>query len=785
MAKKEKNDRSKRIKNGNSSLNNVAQKILALVDPNYEYTSDLQSKNLKFQQIINREIDIANGVSRGSILDFIQSQRESNNKNKQNIQQQSSSANIFTENVDQIYNYLVEMYDNKYMEMMDLKYICKFIPVLSKAVRTTLDHLTASDEIADTIKRKISFDTSVEDGLKTEIINKIEEIEKDNNLLRKIKNFTFRDALTIGSGFIYAIPYKDLFIEYETQKRKKEQKEEKITKYLSKASESYAEGMLDIPTSIKYENEAISAATESITNIIGSIPQNVFGDVSAKERFTKSTVGEVEDIVKSFSFTDGPILDVAMEEATAFFSVKDQYTASKNRRNKSYTITEKNEATPTAQKSGFNSNIPDGTKDVKLTENEDIELINMGSYIKFISARDLVPFDIFGEVIGYYYVTSKRKRKAIGRVSTFNSEGLFTSALDMAKQKKEMAVNNIVDSITDMIVNNFDHKFLVEHQEFKKTIADCIISKGLVDNDYNIQFIPAKYIYAFKINESIEGHGESMLSDSLFSGKMLLSFLVSKLLLFVNNAGDKTLVTAHKGPIDLNGKNQLDRVVRQLEGGNISFGDFMAPNIMFNKFNRNANILIPTANNGSKLLEFERLEGKDLNMQTEMEEKLEKMAIIGTSVPDTIMEYVNDLQFSRQIVSSSIQYAGFVGSMQSDLEDPLTDLYQNLLEYSNLSAEAKHIIPHLKIELPRPKVLTNTNNSENIRTAKEIADLIGELYYGVDTKPEDAKAKAEFILETCKDLVTFYDWAEADKRKSSANTKNHTPTNPNESVSPM
>lgn len=778
MAKKDKkpSKESTKIRNGNSSLNNIAQKILALVDPSYEYTSDLESKNLKFQQIINREIDIANGVSHGSILDFIQSQREGNKK-KNSDTPMVSAPNIFTDNIDQVYTYLMELYDNKYLEMADLKYVCKFIPVLGKAVKTTLDHLTASDEVADTVKRKIVFDTAVDDEIKSTIIDKIEEIEKEHKLLRRLKNFTYRDALTTGSAYIYCIPYKDLFLMYEEQKRLKEQKDGAVNRYMSAAKEGL-EGVYEVPLSIKLMKETTTVATESVTEIIKSISTDAFKDSTAREGFMKNSIAEAEDIVKSFSFTEGAVLDVAMEEAQAFFNVKDQYS--------NYTRKKaKDEKSEVLLRSGFNNQIPDGTKDVKLSSNEESDLTNMGCYLKFISAKDLVPFEIFGETIGYYHVVSKRKKKSIGRVSTFNSEGLFTSALDMAKQKKEMAVDTIVDSISDMIVSNFGHKFLIEHKEFKKTIADCIISKGIVDNDYNVQFIPAKYIYAFKINENIEGQGESMLSDSLFAGKMLLSYIVSKLLLFVNNAGDKTLVTTHKGPIDLNGKNQLDRVVRQLEGGNISFGDFMAPNIMFNKFNRNANILIPTANNGTKLLEFERLEGKDLNMQVEMEEKLEKMAIIGTSVPDTIMEYVNDLQFSRQVVSSSIQYAGFVGSLQIDLEEPTTELYRTLLNYSNLSEECRNAIPHVKIELPRPKVLSNTNNGENVRVAKELADIIGELYYGQEVKPEDIESKAKFVLETCKELLTFYDWTAADARKSEMDAKYHPPKNPAEEQAPM
>ena len=167
MAKKDKKEKPKKNTgiSQNSSLGRVAQQILSLVDSNYEASSDLEMKNSKFQKIINREMHIANGVSDGSIIDFIQAQRESGaDPNKGNSPGNlQTSKNLFTDNIDQIYNYLVELYDNKYMEMVDLKMICKFIPVLGQAVKITLDHITASDEVADTIKRNIVFDTDVDD----------------------------------------------------------------------------------------------------------------------------------------------------------------------------------------------------------------------------------------------------------------------------------------------------------------------------------------------------------------------------------------------------------------------------------------------------------------------------------------------------------------------------------------------------------------------------------------------------------------------------------------------
>lgn len=774
MAKNDKKEKPKKSPgriNENSSLGRVAQQILSLVDNNYEASSDLEMKNSKFQKIINREMHIANGVSDGSIIDFIQAQRESGaDPNKGNSPGNlQTSKNLFTDNIDQIYNYLVELYDNKYMEMVDLKMVCKFIPVLGQAVKITLDHITASDEVADTIKRTIVFDTDVDEEDQQAIKDMVETLEKDHKLLPKLKRFTYNGALTCGASYIYAIPYEELFKLYATNKQKKEDKTKRMTMYKqAKESATYVEGMREIPDEIRYTEECIKTATESVTSIIDEIPKEAFEKLDARSAFIKQSSSEVADIVNSFEILDGYIPQSAMEAAGAYLAFGANAKSDLTRKSR-----KRNDQVPIDQ----STLIPDGAKDPKELDSKGFEkLSNMGHYIKFIEARDLAPLKIFDETIGYYHIVDKKKKKKAGvRTSSFNTGGIFMSNMDMANAKKDQAIDSIVESISAMIMKSFNQDFLIENQEFKKTIADCIIAKGIVDNDYSIQFIPAKYIYEFKINECMDGSGESMLSESLFAGKILLSYLVAKLLLFVNNSGDKTLVTAHKGPIDLYAKNQLDRAVRQLEGQNITFGDFLSPNIMFNKFNRNNNILIPTSQNGTKLLEFEKLEGKQMNMDTEMEEKLEKMAVIGSSVPDSMMEYVNDLQFSRQVITSNIKYAGFCSSIQADLEVPTTELYRDLLRYTTLSENQKNMIDHTYVKLPRAKVITNNNSAESMSTAKGLAEMIAELYYGAEVNPDDADSRRQFILETMKEICSYFDWSEADARKDKADTEHHGP----------
>jgi hypothetical protein len=134
-------------------------------------------------------------------------------------------------------------------------------------------------------------------------------------------------------------------------------------------------------------------------------------------------------------------------------------------------------------------------------------------------------------------------------------------------------------------------------------------------------------------------------------------------------------------------------------------------------------------------------------------------------------------------VSSSIKYAGDISSLQAEMEEPMTELYKTLVGAENISKEARNALKHMQITLPRPRVIANGNNSENLRTSKEVAELLGEMYYGAEPAEEDVEAKKEFILRVCKDITTFFDWNNTDEIKKEVDVKYHPPKKTEEDTS--
>ncbi len=744
MAKQDKSkNQEKQNWNNINIFDNLSKKILSTIDSSYNEKELLNAKDARFQNIINREIDIPKGISNGNIVDFAVSQMttganiRAKNGNGVNVDTNA----VFTQNVGEIFNYFQDVYKNKYVEMSDLKFISKFIPAIGEAVKVTLDSVVTSDDISSTITRNIQLSDSLTAEDKAGIMAEIKKLEKNNKLLSKLKNIVYKKTLVTGNFYVYAVSYTKLFEEYEKLKSSGRLNPQifgsnvKNTKILKQNTDKGFNLNTESTTTI-----TPIITSESFTPIIEKLSGTSDEDKKNKQALIKNINEHISTV--SFVNSDIPILYEALESANALSSYKNAF--------KNVEVTD--------------TTVVDGVKGMDSSSSSNKFDTTTGTYISYIDAKNVVPVKIFDQVIGYYHIhTTTKKRK---NTSIVGSNNALFSSVNYTEQRKEEVIQGIVDSISEGILTNFSAKFVSDNSEHKKMIADCIISNGIIDNDYNIQFIPADQMVEFIINEDENGNGESILANSLFPGKLLLSLLICKMLNYMNKSGNRNIAHVFKGPIDVNSSNQLQRVVRMMQESNITFNDLLSTNLIFSKFSRDSNIQLPTARNGAKLVEFETQEGQQVDMKTEFENWLEDMAILGTGVPSVLMDYVDQIDYARQITSANIKWAGRTSSLQADLEDPTTRLYRILISNSDLSDELKtKCLNNFAFKLPRPKALSNSNNSDFLRTALENANTVSEVLMGAsaNNEPEQVKVKEELVRSILKNEVLFLDWNELEE----------------------
>lgn len=769
-------------------LDEIAKSVLSTIDPTYRDRHVLSAKDYALQQIVNRELDLVNGVSNNNIVDFIMSMDTRANgalyKNRINEAQiPLNYDNIFTERLQDIFSYFQDAYQNKYIQMNDLKLISRFVPSMGKAVKIMLSSICNSDDISDSMKRNIIFPSGTTEDDKKLILSTIEIAEKNLSLKRKLKN-VYKNALVIGTYYVYAVPYNTIFDEFRMldqagyfQRMNLGFNPAQNTKILNQRGDrgfvlnNPSNNMIGkaIPRGIRKANE--SYAYEAVNEYTGysddygvsvEIAEETYMQAFNDSKWSINDKKEIRTLIKDLDFSchihKTDILWDAMEAAKDLNSFKTY----NNTFNKDFDP--KNLVTPEAVV-GIRGDAS-GNKKYRSPHMSNDPFTVSGLYVKYIDPKSVLPIKIFDQLVGYFYIrtTPSGKNKSVRNTRSLNTSIFANSKL--STNKKEEAINMIADVITTGIMMNFGPDFINSNANFKELIAECLLSNGIANNDFHIQFIPKDDMIPFKVNINEKDEGESMLADSLYPAKLLTELITAKLLNYFNKGGNKQVAHVHKGPIDANDDNQIQRTLRMLQESSISFNDLMSSSIVFSKFTRDANMQVPTDRNGQKIVEFEQIDGQEVDFDTPMENKLEKMAIQGTGIPDTFMDRIEDTGFSRQIISDHIELASTVSTYQSDLEDSTTTLYRKIIETSNLSDDQKVIGRNIEFKLPRPKALQNTNASQFINDSKSLATEIANALYGEQDQSDlTNKRRDRLIQKIIKDDLRYLEWTKYEALK--------------------
>jgi len=758
-----------------NALDLVARRLLTTLDPGFAERELLSEKDRQIQAILNNEISRSKGVANGSIVDFAvamaQSKRGPTNGANNEI---TDPSDLFTRDLQSIFGYYQNVYQSRYIELADLKFISKFIPALGEAVKTTLDAIVSSDDMSTSITRNLDFGPGLTEEEKIRATNEIERIEREEKLLKRLRNTVYKKVLITGQHYVYCPSYKKIFEEYSRLLKLGKIKQGRVIAATAPNSKRHAEGVkngFNLNT-----NSEIRGTTESTADIF-----NQDRDWTVAQE-TYSIDAMMDDVKEFAGIKDTTILNKMKEELNHIGTITTVQSPFMIDALESVAQIDyyQNDLSGYANTFGGigrlddSANVTsDGTMDANEAHGEKFSVA--GTYLKFIDASKIVPVKVYNQIVGYFYVHDSTASKKAGSLLTqqnsvmpgnFSSTQLF-SGLNMDRDKKDNAVRSIVNTITDGILQNFSNRFVNQNLEHKKLIADCIIANGLVNNDLQIQFIPATDMVPFIINEDEDGFGQSILSDSLFPGRLLLDLVISKMLLYMNKSGSRTYAYVKKGPIDVSTSNHTQRVLRQIQEQNISFGDLLSSQMAFAKFAPYGALEMPTARNGDHLIDFEVMDGQNIDLHTDFEDWLEKMAIMGSGVPSVIMEYTDAADYAKSIITANIKFAGRVATLQSDLEDPTTDLYRVLIRNSNLDEKLKEkIVPNFYFKLPRPRVNANANLNDYLSSMQATANTMVDIQLGTDESiiHNFQLVREELIRQTVKDKLPFIDWNEQDAR---------------------
>ena len=693
---------------------------------------DIKALDDRFASIIRGEMETLTRHSSGDVTGFMTKLFQKDSKVMMNGQE-SSVNEIFGANDNEVVNFIADAYQNKKLKQNDLKEISNQLIELREAILVTRDAIISPDTTEGEISKTLKFDDNNEGDFE-KYANVIKKMEEKFNINNTLKNFVIPNTLTQGEYFAYIYPYSKLFADFELKK-------EKDQRYSSLTDDSMYESTLyDLMTESASDDESENK-TDSFDEFVKECADVYFTE--SDEREIKGMASEknesalrkerneafkesMKEILNRISISPDevpiPFLEFgpdSLNEVNKQFHDSFVFTEADNQKDKVETFKEK-------------IKLDSGT--YSETKKIERQYRNVGDcYLKFIESPRMIELKIMKKVLGYYYVMEDEIRPISGAISSTIYYNRFD---DITRQK------TIVDKITSRIVKSFNKKFLNSNKEFKELIASALMNYDLNTKRIKFQFIPAEYVCSFKVNEDLEGNGTSIIEPSLFYAKLYLMFLLFKIMSVVLYSNDTRVNYIKQSGIDKNVANKIQDIARKKQERKLNLMDLFSYTTLVKKIGSGTEMYIPVGRSGERGYETEILQGQDVQLNTEFMEFLRKCYILGTGVPDAIINYLNEADFAKSIEMANTKFASRVVSLQLDFNKSFTKFYQMLAKFS--LGLPDDVCEKIKYILTAPKNANNSVKAEAIQNTQTLIDFLVSLMYG-DTAKDDPNLANEIL----------------------------------------
>lgn len=656
-----------------------------------------------------------------------------------------TAEDLFNNDSNNFGAFFFERYKNINNKYEDLRIITEYLYELTEAVTTMRDNIINADDLVSMISREIHFGDKSKETQQSSAVSAVEKMEDKYQLKEKLKNIIIPGTLTYGNFFVYTIPYRDIFAQFEYRK--------KLDMERGVARESY--DIFDHPV---LENSMVVSNNKSKKADIHPVVENLtalMNSIDGSKKYTSEAISkDLNYILEGIDISNNdvtPFLEDANLLAMADDEVRNQALKAYRdaSRSKGKAFWERNTSSDAVVDTGEVD--PESTKEYK-----DIPDV----FIKLYSPERVIPVYVMDACVGYYvlYETYGEIRNSILLNSSLNRTNLaFASA-----KRKELD-DEVINVIAKAICNSIDKKYVTQNPKFKELIVNAISYEDFYKKKFKVQFIPAQYMRHFKVNEDPDNHmGVSVLNKSLFYAKLYLSLLLFKIITILTKSNDMRVYYIRNAGIKKDMVNRIQDIARSIKDKQISFNDLASIQTIFSKVGAYKEAFIPMGKSGEKNIEFDILSGQDVQLNTDLMEMLRKGMINNSGVPSVILSYMEEADFARTLTMQHAKYMARIIAIQTELERTVTDWYKDILRFDQ-SLQSTEQIDSLTFNFTRPKTLNAQDMSDLISNAENLADFVTKMI--VDENDSELTAAYKQHLVKNNFLAGVFNWKELDDAK--------------------
>lgn len=345
-----------------------------------------------------------------------------------------------------------------------------------------------------------------------------------------------------------------------------------------------------------------------------------------------------------------------------------------------------------------------------------------GRVIKRLKRENVIPIYIEDLCLGYYYIENDSNEMFTG--NTMNDPMLSLKSGSM-RAKNEVNKDSMIQHMSAKLSSMIDAKFINVNQDLSREIYMILkhndVFNGKQTNQFRVTFIPPEDMEHFYFKKDPNtNRGVSDLEKALLPAKLYTSLYVNGYLGVMTRGHDKRVYYV-KQNIDTNISKVLLNTINQIKKGNMGTRELTSVKNLLNITGRYNDYIIPVGASGDAPINFEVMQGQDIDIKQELLDIFEQMAVNSTDVPYEYIQSRQTVDYAVRLTMSNGKFLRKVFKRQARCElcfsSIITKIYNS--EYNENDT--------LEVELPPPAFLNLLNTNSMIQNINDTVQNIVEM----------------------------------------------------------
>lgn len=629
---------------------------------------------------------------------------------------------------------LQDYMSNKWIKELDdeIDIVCKYMPKLEEALDILKFATLSSDSYSKDFINVSTLNYNEEE--KSVFVNKFENLKIKYNLTEKVSDY-YDKMSKYGERFVYVVPYSK---EIKRLLDKKDRTTRKM--YDFGQSQNYTQLYAHEVTIM--ENDVIKH--EDIFQNLKDIDPNLVEKPNIK-----------------IVFDNRGVLDSSLEEHTSLLESMEKLCGTSL--HEEFCMEAKGLDKTISDELELPKDTDDFARDgliTKVNNPEDNNIKAPGCIITVLKRENIIPLYVEDFCLGYYYFEFKNGKEGFNLSTKLSSRTNMAGDCNCSIHRKQHEDGDdystkLLNYISGYLSDHINADFVNKNQDLQKEIYS-LLKHNDVFNDIStteiikITFLPAEDVIHFAFEkDDITHRGISDLAKGLIPAKLWACMYLCDVIASMTRGQDKRVYYV-KQNVETNISQTLLNVINQIKKSNFGLRQIETMNNVLNLVGRFNDYVIPVGQSGEAPIQFEVMQGQDIQTNTELLDRLFDEAISGI-VPRELLNTSENIDFAAQITSTNIQFIRKVYSRQAVLENLLSIFFTNVYNYeygTNIKITCK---------LPAPIFLQMNNINQILENARNYAQTIGELEYAdIQDTDEGRLEQAIFIKNLTRHNLSTY-----------------------------